>query len=112
MAGPGVFTEGQVITVFRSRHRPESEAEYLRMSEEMQAAARAVPGLVDFKTFAAPDGEQVSLVTFASAEPHRAWRDDPRHRGAQRQARDDCYLEYSAQVGTCTHVSTWERHLG
>jgi heme-degrading monooxygenase HmoA len=73
----------------------------------MEAAARDMPGFVDFKTFEAEDGEKVSLVTFASAEDHRAWRDDPRHRAAQQQGRDQFYERYSVQVGECVHVSTW-----
>ena len=101
------LAEGQVVTVFRSRRRPGPDAEYRALSAEMQAAARALPGFVDFATFTAEDGEHVSLVTFATPEAHRAWRDDPRHRRAQARGRDEFYLEYSVQVGACSHVSTW-----
>ncbi len=69
--------------------------------------ARSLPGFVDFKTFSADDGEHVSLVTFASLEAHQMWRDDPRHRRAQERGRVAFYLEYSIQVGECTHVSRW-----
>jgi heme-degrading monooxygenase HmoA len=103
------FAAGQVMTVFRSRRRDEAEAEYQQLSAEMQAAARSVPGFVDFKTFSAEDGERVSLVTFASPEAHRVWRNDPRHRRAQQRGRAAFYLEYSIQVGECTHISQWER---
>jgi heme-degrading monooxygenase HmoA len=101
------FTEGQVVTVFRSRRREDSEDAYRVLAAEMQAAARSVPGFVDFKTFTAEDGEHVSLVTFASTEAHQAWRNDPRHRDAQRHGRAEFYSEYSIQVGHCTHVSIW-----
>ena len=50
-----------------------------------------MPGFVDFKTFTADDGEQVSVVTFATPADQRAWRDDPRHRRAQQQGRDEFY---------------------
>jgi heme-degrading monooxygenase HmoA len=103
------FGEGQVLTVFRSRRRDESESTYHEVSEAMQAAARSVPGFVDFKTFTAEDGENVSLVTFASLESHQVWRNDQRHRQAQRQGREEFYVEYSIQVGECTHVSRWSR---
>jgi heme-degrading monooxygenase HmoA len=108
--GPDL-TDGQVVTVFRSRRRPdpESEAGYRRLAAEMEAAARAAPGFVDFARFEAADGEHVSLVTFATPADQRAWRDDPHHRQAQRQGRATFYLEYSVQVGTCTHVSRWAR---
>jgi heme-degrading monooxygenase HmoA len=105
----GAFAPGQVVTVFRSRRRDESEVAYGDVAGAMEAAARAAPGFIDFKTFVAEDGERVSLVTFDSLATHRMWRDDPRHRRAQQQGRDDFYLEYTVQVGECIHVSRWER---
>jgi heme-degrading monooxygenase HmoA len=108
----GAFAVGQVVTIFRSRRRPEGESDYQRVAAAMQAAARDTPGFVDFKTFSADDGEKVSLVTFATPAAHQAWRDDPRHRRAQQQGRDDFYVEYSIQVGECSHVSRWAREPG
>ncbi len=110
-AGPAgrSFGQGQVVTVFRSRRRAGSEDAYPVLAEEMEAAARSAPGFVDFKTFAAEDGERVSLITFASLEDQRNWRDDPRHRAAQHRGRHELYSEYSVQVGECLHVSHWER---
>ena len=99
------FSTGQVMTIFRSRKRPEAEAAYVQTAEQMEAAARAMPGFVDFKVFVAEDGERVSLITFDSPAAQQAWRDDPRHRLAQQQGRDDFYLEYSIQVGACGYVS-------
>jgi len=106
------FSEGQVVTVFRSRRRTDTVEAYLRLAGEIEAHARSTPGFVDFKTFAAEDGERVSLITFATAEAHRAWRDDPRHRAAQQRGRDEFYLGYSVQVGECDHVSQWARQPG
>lgn len=103
------LAEGQLMTVFRSRRREESESTYRRLSEELQAAARSVPGFVDFKSFVAEDGEQVSLVTFANLEAHQVWRNDPRHRKAMKVGREEFYSQYSVQVGECTHVSQWRR---
>ena len=103
------LAEGQLMTVFRSRRRGESESTYQRLSEELQAAARSVPGFVDFKSFVAEDGEQVSLVTFANLEAHQVWRNDPRHRKAMKAGREEFYSQYSIQVGECTHVSQWSR---
>ena len=97
------------MTVFRSRRRHDAEPDYRRVAHEMEMAARAADGFVDFKTFTAEDGEHVSLVTFASPAAHQAWRDDPAHRSAQQQSRDDFYLDYSIQVGECIHVSLWTR---
>jgi heme-degrading monooxygenase HmoA len=106
---PVAFDAGQVVTVFRSRRRQGSDAAYAEVALEMEAAARAAPGFVDFKTFVAEDGERASLVTFATPLSHQAWRDDARHRRAQQQGRDHFYLEYSIQVGECDHTTRWER---
>jgi heme-degrading monooxygenase HmoA len=106
-AGDGGLRADQVITIFRSRRRPGSEAAYSALAEEMAVAARAIPGFVDFKTFDSADGEHVTVVTFATPEAHRAWRNDPRHVRAQRRGREELYSEYSIQVGRCEHVTSW-----
>ncbi len=105
--GEGRFRTDQVMTIFRSRRRPGSEAAYSALAEEMAVAARAVPGFVDFKTFDSADGEHVTVATFDTPEAHRTWRDDPRHVAAQQRGRDELYSEYSIQVGRCEHVTSW-----
>lgn len=87
----------QIVTVFRSRLRPDHDG-YETTADEMEAAARAVPGFVDFKSFSAEDGERVSIVVFDSRTSHDGWRDDPRHRDAQQRGRDEWYAEYHIQV--------------
>ena len=88
----------RIVTVFRSRLRPESVAEYHETAEQILELARSMPGFVDFKTFEADDGERVSLVTFASMQSHRAWRDHPDHRAAQKLGRDRFYASYDISV--------------
>jgi heme-degrading monooxygenase HmoA len=98
------FGPGQIVTVFRSRLRPEHSGEYAVREPEIMALAKGMPGLIDVKDFAADDGERVTLVTFEDAETHRAWRDHPEHRAAQREGRDRFYAEYSIQVSECTRA--------
>ena len=86
-----------VVTVFRSRLREPHEG-YEQTADDMEDAARAMPGFVDFKTFRAEDGERVSIVVFDSPGAHAAWRDDPRHRAAQQRGREEWYAEYHIQV--------------
>ena len=98
---------GQVVTVFRSRLRPEAIDEYEPRAAEMFALAHTMPGLVDVKSFRADDGERVTLVTFADAQAQRAWREYPDHRLAQQSGRERFYAEYSIQVCDCTRVHTF-----
>lgn len=103
------FAPDQVVTVFRSRRRAEAEDAYLVLSREMEAKARSMPGFVDFKSFVADDGEQVSVITFATPEHQRAWRDELSHRRAQHRGRDELYAEYSIQVARCVRATEWAR---
>ena len=96
---------GQVVTVFRSRLRPEAVGAYADDAGRIAALARTMPGYVEHKAFAADDGERVTLVTFADRASHDGWRDHPEHRAAQRRGIADYYRTYSIQVGTTDYAS-------
>jgi heme-degrading monooxygenase HmoA len=108
MGGPPPRT-GQVVTVFRNRLRPEHEDAYRAELAVVTDLARSMPGFVETKTFVADDGERCTVVTFADAASHGAWRDHPRHREAQRHGAADYYAEYSIAVGETTYASTFAR---
>ena len=98
----------RIVTVFRSRLRPEADAHgYSELAREMEALARSAPGFVDFKTFAAEDGERVSIIVFESLDEQAAWRHDPDHREAQRRGRDHFYTAYSISVSEELRVSSF-----
>jgi len=99
---------GQIVTVFRSHLSGRATEEYEQTAEAMEAAAREMPGFVDFKTFGGPDGERVSLVTFADRASHDAWRRDERHRRAQQAGRDRFYRSYQIQVCECVAVRRFD----
>ena len=88
-----------VVTVFRSRLHPDAETNgYRELAARMEHRARAMPGFLDFKTFASADGERLSVIVFDTVAHQHAWRDDPEHREAQRRGRDTFYSEYSISV--------------
>jgi heme-degrading monooxygenase HmoA len=87
-----------ILTIFRSRLRPEHLTEYEAMTKRMDDLAKTMPGFLSIKTFAAPDGERVSLVEFDSEENHQAWRRHPAHREAQRLGHERFYSEFQIQV--------------
>jgi heme-degrading monooxygenase HmoA len=104
-------TTHPVVTVFRSRLRPDGEAQgYGELAGDMEARARSMPGFCDFKTFVAGDGERVSIIVFETTEQQAAWRDDPEHRVAQRRRRESFYEEYSISVCDERHHRSF-RHV-
>jgi heme-degrading monooxygenase HmoA len=98
------FRPGQIVTVFRSRLRPDAGQDYVDRATEMARLAATMPGLVDVTAFTADDGERLTLVTFTDEPSQRAWREHADHRLAQRAGRDRFYAEYSIQV--CETVRT------
>ncbi len=99
----------RIVTVFRSRLRPENEHQYDVMGDRMDELARSMPGFVEVKGFTADDGERLTLVTFADAESQRAWREHPEHRIAQRRGREAFYSEYSIVVAQETYASQFSQ---
>ena len=53
-----------ILTVFRSRLRPEAQAEYGELAPQMSKLARSMPGYKAHKVFVAEDGERLMLVEF------------------------------------------------
>ena len=87
-----------IVTIFRSRLKPEAQEEYKQWAGRMSALAREMPGYVSHKGFVADDGERVTIVEFESEEAHRAWSSHPEHLEAKHKGRRDFYLEYRIQV--------------
>src|SRR5436190_10562513 len=87
-----------IVTIFRSRLRPEHVEEYEPVAARMVELAQAMPGFMAIKTFTATDGERVSIVEFEDEETQRAWREHPEHREAQRLGRERFYETFRIQV--------------
>ena len=98
-----------VVVVFRSKLRSEHEREYRVVAERMLELARQAPGFVSFKSFAAEDGERVSLIEFESRDAAHKWGDHAEHRDAQKLGRERFFSEYTIQV--CPPVWTAEFRL-
>ena len=87
-----------VITVFRSRLRPDIADEFDELAKQMLELAESMPGFISYKVYSAEDGERCSIIEFESAEQLRAWREHPQHRKAQATGRDRFYAEYTLHV--------------
>jgi heme-degrading monooxygenase HmoA len=94
-----------LITVFRSRLKPDVREEYLALVERMNELAKTMPGYISHKGFFADDGERVTIVEFEHEQGLRAWRTNAEHVAAQKLARQKYYAEYSVQVCTLDRES-------
>ena len=98
-----------IITVFRSRVKPEAQEEYGRWAARMSELARQMPGYVSHKGFVAEDGERVTIVEFESEQAQRAWSLLPEHVEAKKKGRASFYSEYRIQVCTVERDSAFPK---
>ena len=87
-----------ILTVFRSRLKPDANPEYTEWAARMSTMARTMPGYVSHKVFVAEDGERVTIVEFESEDAMRAWSQHPDHLAAKARGRAAFYSEYSIQT--------------
>jgi heme-degrading monooxygenase HmoA len=93
------------MNVFRSRKRADYDpAAYAVDAARMDELARARPGFIDYKSFAAPDGETVTISIWESPEAASAWGRDPEHLAAQGRGRRDYYESYTVYASNETEV--------
>jgi len=84
------------LVVFRSRKRPDHDAaSYARHADAMEALAARQPGFLAVKTYAAGDGETVTISEWATRDAAKAWRCHPDHASVQREGRQQHYDEYT-----------------
>jgi heme-degrading monooxygenase HmoA len=88
-----------VIVVFRSRFKEGVDLDaYRSLVLEMHELVGTRPGFLSIENFDGPDGGQVALVCFETADAAAAWRDHPAHREAQRRGREEFFSWYSVHV--------------
>ena len=96
-----------IVTVFRNRLKPEHQDEYYDTANRMAEIARSMPGYISHKSFAADDGERVTIVEFADEACQKAWATESRHVVAKARGREAFYSEYSIQICTVTRGHRW-----
>ncbi|MFM6950361.1 MAG: antibiotic biosynthesis monooxygenase family protein [Novosphingobium sp.] len=98
------------LVVFRNRKRAEMDsAAYAADAARMEELARAQPGFVSFKCYAAEDGEVVALSEWASIEAAQAWGRHPDHAHVQGRGREAYYESYTLFTADKPRMHHFER---
>ena len=97
-----------IVVLFRSKLVDEPEG-YNEMSEEMETLARTMPGFIDVKSYKSDDGERLTVVRWESEETMRLWRENERHRVAQRAGRERWYAYYKIEVAEVVRARDYSR---
>ena len=97
-----------LVVLFRSK-LVEAPDGYDAMAEEMDALARTMPGFIDVKSFKADDGERLTVVWWENEATLTKWREEARHRVAQRTGRERWYEYYKIDVATIARSGEFAR---
>ena len=98
------------LVVFRNRKRAGIDsAAYQADAARMEAAAKAAPGYLSFKSYTAFDGEVVALSEWADEASARAWGREEEHRAVQSRSRSEHYTEYTLFAGTPSRVHRFDQ---
>lgn len=88
-----------VIALIRTQLRADADLPaYERLNARMFELVQRIPGFVSAQGYRSDDGDEISLIRFASADALRAWRDHPEHREVQRRGRDEFYAAYDVEI--------------
>lgn len=99
-----------IVVLFRSKLVPTASTDgYDEMAMEMDDLARTMAGFVDVKSFKAEDGERLTVVWWQDEETLRAWREQARHRVAQRTGRERWYEYYKMDVAEVIRTNNFDR---
>lgn len=84
------------LVVFRNRKRADiDQPAYDAEAEAMERLAKAQPGYLSFKSYAAEDGEVVALSEWADEASARDWGRVAEHRAVQLRGRSVYYEDYT-----------------
>ena len=93
-----------ILVLFRSKLVDAPEG-YAEMAAEMEDLAKTMPGFIDVKGYLAEDGERLTVVRWQDEETLRQWREQVRHRVAQRTGREKWYQYYKMEVAELVRES-------
>jgi len=96
-----------IVTIVRSRLKPDIRENYQPVAERMSELARAMPGYISHKGFIAEDGEQVVIVEFESEAALENWRIHPEHMEAKKRGYREFYRSFGFQICDVIRQKGW-----
>lgn len=94
--------------IFTSQ-RSEGDHGYAKMADEMMELARQQPGFLGVESVRDASGFGITVSYWESEEAIRMWRENSRHRLAQKLGREQWYKKYVVRVCKVERVNTFER---
>jgi len=97
-----------LVVLFRSKLVDNPDG-YGAMAQEMEDLARTMPGFIDIKAYKSDDGERLTVVWWQDEATLKGWRENVRHRLAQRLGREQWYDYYRIEVAEVVRSNAYDR---
>ncbi len=98
------------LNIFRSRKCGDMDGQaYSADAARMQALARVQKGFIAYRSYAAADGETLSMSEWETEEDARAWQRQIDHARVQAKGRSDYYESYTVYSCANPHVRTFTK---
>jgi heme-degrading monooxygenase HmoA len=98
------------LNVFRNRKRAGMDAgAYAADAERMEALARTQKGFIAYRSYAARDGETLSMSEWETEADARAWQRHAEHAVVQARGRSDYYESYTVYSCADVRVTHFDR---
>ncbi|WP_329222840.1 hypothetical protein OG352_36680 [Streptomyces sp. NBC_01485] len=95
------------VAMFWAKVRPEWQNEkYASIGMRMFERASSMPGFVALHKFDVPDGRELAIAYFETAEAMDAWYHDPEHRAVQVVGREQILEDYTIEILEMTRSYT------
>lgn len=90
---------GEMLVIGGLKLRDDASLEdYGRLGERMYEIVSNLPGFLSAKSFKAMDGEELTVIRFASEEALEAWRTHPEHVETMRRGHEEFYASGFLQI--------------
>jgi heme-degrading monooxygenase HmoA len=90
---------GEVIVIGDLKLRDSADAdEHDRLGARMYEIVSKLPGFLSVKSFAAPDGEELTVFRFNSEEALETWRTHPEHIETMKRGHAEFYASGFLQI--------------
>jgi ribosomal protein S18 acetylase RimI-like enzyme/heme-degrading monooxygenase HmoA len=98
-----------LLILFRSKLPDQAGADYAALDAELESLVKENPGFIRAKSYAAQDGERLTVVWWRDEESLHQWRNLARHGEAQRTGQQRWYRHYEMEVATVMRSISFER---
>jgi len=102
-----IFDGPHYAVIFAAKARKDNQDRYAETAAEMQQLAAEQPGYLGIDSARSTIGIGITVSYWRDMEAIRAWRDNARHKVAQKLGQDLFYEVFTLRIARVEHSREW-----